>query len=606
MRRKGLFSVFMMVFLVAALAGTAFAAQNVALKTTVPEIPKSDCYQAGAQTMEFDNLTRLTNGDVIRFSLSNNTSICKDFRFYLRLHDGTAVTDLKLLTSTSADPVTATTPANALLTLGGTFTSNGTVDYGFVVQGSAGSQFYTATLAARTIGVNAGVVSTTAGNTWWITFTEGATPGNKLIVKLFDKKFLTPYFWKYGLTAAMALASTPASYILDSAGTGGAAATGYTAMVADDNVLCVNTGAAAFTGEYLLSTPNSIPNVTAPAAGVPLVFSGDYTIAHVIGAQTVSQYTCKGANAGRLIYPGTQVTCAAFDFEGAIAGSQYCASGGDLHSASQVIFFSTAPWEQTNYRITADILVNGVLGTRGVYFSNTNVGALATTTSTAVCNAAATTFPGQLFYLSTGGAAITPAAAQVSCNPVAATQKATRFVTTSSNLGITDTLRYYLYVDLPPFVWNLAEVSTGAVVSVRILLEKVTCGTVATYDWTIGTFGCTGGTGTGAGTCLYPYFTSLAADPTYWNGIAIVNTSSTAGTATLTATEQDGSVGTFTTPSIAAGSMFVSLLENIAWTGAGLGGSPVWISAAGSTFTPAGFAMIANPANGASMGYLCK
>jgi len=109
--------------------------------------------------------------------------------------------------------------------------------------------------------------------------------------------------------------------------------------------------------------------------------------------------------------------------------------------------------------------------------------------------------------------------------------------------------------------------------------------------------------------CLFPYFTSTAAATAanpFWNGIALVNTSSTAGTVTLKVYEQDGSTGTFTTPSIPAYSMFVATLENISFTGTGLGGSRLYIQATSTFGGLDGFGMIANVHTGESMGYLCR
>lgn len=100
---------------------------------------------------------------------------------------------------------------------------------------------------------------------------------------------------------------------------------------------------------------------------------------------------------------------------------------------------------------------------------------------------------------------------------------------------------------------------------------------------------------------VYPYFTSLTS-ATFWNGIVITNLGTTAGTASLTAYEQDGSVATFTTPEIAGRGMYVNLLENIAWNGTGLGGSRCWIKVE-TDFDCDGFAMLSNDTHDA-MGYL--
>jgi hypothetical protein len=52
--------------------------------------------------------------------------------------------------------------------------------------------------------------------------------------------------------------------------------------------------------------------------------------------------------------------------------------------------------------------------------------------------------------------------------------------------------------------------------------------------------------------------------------------------------------------------MYVAALENIGFIGTGLGDMPVYISVSSDFASLDGFAMIANPASGESMGYLCR
>ena len=587
-RRKGILTVFMTAFMVVAFAGMAFAAQNISLKTTVPDVPKSECYQVGTQTMEMDNGTVLTAGDVMRFSLSNNTSLCKSFDFYLRMHDGLVAADAALPGSTSADPVTATNPGAAGMTWTATGAGFGAAvsDYGFHVKGVAGSQNYTMTVARRDKVTGVLDYGNLPANYFMLTYTESVV-GSKLIVKFFDKKFLTPYFWKQNATAG--------AYLNDS----GVPVTG-TPFVAELNILCANTSSALFTAEYLESTGNSIPNLTAVPPGSPVVFSGDYRVAHIVDAIAVNPYACKGDNAGHIIYPTTQAACMAFDFEGlGVPANGYCTD----HTPSQFIVQSTYPFEVTTYTVTAEILVNGVQGERGVYFSNLAPTAATYTTAALACaGAGPVALPG-LAWLKADSSTAVPVAPIAACDAVAAAAKAVKFTTTAGNLGIIASDKYYLYIDLPTFNWNLSDIHLGDGVSVRITVSKATCGVVGTYTVTVGTFGC----GAAAALTNFPYFTSLTVDPTWWNGIAIVNSGSTAGTANLTAYEKDGSQATASIP-IAANSMFVDMVDNITWTptgGAVLGGSPCYISVS-CDFPPLGFGMIANPVTGESMGYLSK
>ncbi len=111
-------------------------------------------------------------------------------------------------------------------------------------------------------------------------------------------------------------------------------------------------------------------------------------------------------------------------------------------------------------------------------------------------------------------------------------------------------------------------------------------------------------------TCLFPYFTSTTAPndaQPWWNGIAIINTGSSDGTATLLVTQTDGVKGEVTVD-VAAGAIYVEMLKDIEFTAAGgtLGDKPVWIQV-NTTFTSMdGFAIIADSTTGESMGYLCR
>jgi len=52
--------------------------------------------------------------------------------------------------------------------------------------------------------------------------------------------------------------------------------------------------------------------------------------------------------------------------------------------------------------------------------------------------------------------------------------------------------------------------------------------------------------------------------------------------------------------------MYVAALENIGFTGTGLGDMPVYIKVTSTFGNIDGFAMIANSVSGESMGYLCR
>jgi len=558
MKRKGIFTIIAAVFMVLAFSAVTFAANQVVLKTTVPNIPKSECYQAGTDTMEFDSLSKVQEGDVIQFTLNNKVTVCKSLNMWLRITtDGGAL-------DTAADAPVATTA--------GTYTvSAGTGEWGFLIQATnadtAAGQIITLTVRVRDAATNTLMPLTLyPGRTF--TF-NGTALTDRLIVKLFDGKIVgtNSSFWK-------PLALTPTVY--------------DTAIISTDNVLCIDTLTQNYTDEYVQNTPDSLPLVVANK----LNFSGDYRIAHIMMEQTYNVYTCKGAVAGHISMPSTtQTACVAFDFE-TVAG--YCAD----HVASKFILQSSQAFELTNYVWTMDILVNGVAGDHGVYWSNTNVGLGAYSTSGLACVGAGLVTPGQTYLRADGITAAIPVAPIAACNVVATAAKAVRLTTTASNMGIVFGSSLFLYVDFPQFNWNLSEVTAGDVVSVRLSLSKSTCGVVGTWTIPVGTFGCSGSTCT----LLFPYFTSLTADA-YWNGIAVINTGATAGTSTFTAYQKNGSVGTVASVPVAARGMYVNLLESMPWTGTGLGGQQAYISVS-SDFVCDGFGMMAKPGTGESMGYL--
>jgi len=568
-----MFTLLTAVFMVLAFSAMGFAANQVIMKTTVPNIPKSTCYQAGTDTMELDSLTNIEEGDVIEYTLNNKVTLCKAINVFLTFANTAGVLD------TTGDLPVSTT--------GGAITAAGAgLQWGFLITAPVGSQ--TISLQLRKVLTATGLVQAVVPGSI-MTFT-GTALTDKMVIKLFDGKtgvFATSGFHKQ--------ATPPVALTYD------------TNTVAADNVLCIDTLTQDYQGEYVQNTPNSIPVNVARK----LNFSGDYIIAHILPPQTYSLYTCKGATCGNILMGSTtqsSATCVAFDYETIGNGiNGYCSNHTATVGVPRLIVQSTAPFELTNYVVSAEILVNGVAGEKGVYWSNTPpvyghyaLGSDACTGG-GVGGFAATYLRGDNLTTAVPVAPIAGA-----CAGVAAAAKAVKWTSNAAGLPLFISGDMFLEINLPPFNYNLAEVNAGDVVSVRITLQKSTCGIVGTFDLCIGTFIGTCPAPVGTSTKLFPYFTSLGTDPVWWNGIAIVNTSGTAGTATLTAYEQDGSVGTFTTPSIAAHSMYINLLSNIAWVGAGVGDSPAYISVTGQFPSLEGFGMIANPISGESMGYLAK
>ncbi len=587
MKRKIIFNLLITVFSIFAFAGMAFAAQNVHLKTTVPNIPKSTCYHAGTITWELDNGTVITNGDVIKFSLSNDTTICKSFDFYLRLHDGLLANCTALAGSTALDPITSTDPGLPLFR--DVLTANvwgAGEDYGLLVQGTAGQQSFTMTVVSRDTGT--GLLTATAFD---LTFIAGLmNPTNVLIVKFFDEKFLTPYFWQDDAT------TVPVDYLDDSTLT----------FVGEDNAICIDTLTQDFMGEYVETTPDSLPS----PAGIPLAFSGDYRIAHIVAIERTELSECKGAQVGHIRIGDTVAqaadTCDAFNFETAgtgFPGNGYCT---DHNGFNRLIIHSMdAPFVLDNYELRLEILVNGLAGDRGVYFSNVNPLTAGDPTLAGACAAMPGAAIGAKTMFLADGVTISAGAAAIADCTIAAADRAVILTTAGHNMNLAAGDDYML-INLPPFNYNLASINEGDVVTIRVTLNRLPCGTIGPHDIIIGTFGCD--IVPVANWLRYPYFTNFDSTA-WWNGIVVDNLSAAAGTAiTLYLFEKDGDIGQAVV-AVDPQSQYVALLSNITWTVAVAGGSGVIGDVSGyiiacTDFVADGFAMIANDNSGESMGYL--
>lgn len=587
MRKKGFFTLFMTVFCVVAFAGMAFAAQNIFLKTTVPNIPKSPCYQAGTESLSLDNGTVLTNGDVFRYTLSNNVTVCKNINFYLRVHDGLAIADAALPASTPAEPVTSTDPAVDALNLGGGLQGTG-LDFGLLVTGNAGSQVVNVQLVSRNKATGA-ISSTTA---FTLTFVAGV-PANQLIIKLFDEKFLSPYFWKI---------STGTAYLNDSNFVPVAPATAFNAT---DNTLCINTSSDLWLGEYVQFTANSLPAPT----GVPVAFSGDFFIAHMFASATYAIEFCKGAIVGHIKMGSFAAeqgadSCPGFDFEPPV---NYCT---DHNSLNRVIIHSIdAPFVASgDYTLKLEIQVdrkdgNGFLsGDRGVYFQAGSEPQSAMGSDKAGACAAVLGPIGASTRFLANGTTTSPGAPADSVCTIAAANRAVILTTAASSMNINGT-DSYLKIDLPVLKYDLSTIKAGDEVRIKITLTRGACIQIGPLTVNIGTFGC--GAVAQSGSLLFPYFTYLnsGSGPTdWWDGIVIINRGTTAGTATLKATQKDNTVATATV-TVPAKSLYVNLLENITWTGT-VNGNACYIEVTTDYSNPDGFGMIAKEVTGESMGYL--
>jgi hypothetical protein len=281
-----------------------------------------------------------------------------------------------------------------------------------------------------------------------------------------------------------------------------------------------------------------------------------------------------------------------------------------------------------NHRIgiRLTILVNGVAGENGAYWADPNsanirFGLYATLDEACQATAFNTQFgPGGFFKSDLTTTATPNALSSTTCVVPAAAQATV--IATNVDAGYTITLsdenlkRSRWWIDIPYIRIDPNVLHNGEKISVKIeTLDQATggiCATcVATCECIIDVaYVCPSSPVVLTDKCLFPYFTSTTEatpEQPYWNGIAIINTSTTPGTATLSVFQKDGATGTFTTPTIDAQSMYVEALENIPFTGSGLGGkNPIYIKVVTTFDGMDGFAMIANTVTGESMGYLCR
>lgn len=317
-------------------------------------------------------------------------------------------------------------------------------------------------------------------------------------------------------------------------------------------------------------------------------------------------------------------SCTGFDYDLNSAADGYCVYSA-LNNYRAIFAVCNCELSQAaklipgfRVAIRMQILVNGQAGALGAYWSGT--GAVAAmnfqsfATQAAACAALPATrvksFGAPTYYLSDGSTSVPVLIADPTCT-VPAAQKAT-ILRTAFGAGqgylidATDVNMPYWYLDIPPIRIDPAAFVGNELISVKISLFDATQTPVCpdcivpicecTID--VARVGCSASVST---TLMFPYFSSLTAGE-YFNGIVIGNPNSTAGSCTLTAYEKDGSTGTATV-AVPAKGQFVDVLENLTFTGTGLGGVPCYISASCNYGSAFGFAQIFSTATGVSAGY---
>jgi hypothetical protein len=638
--RKGTFRLLIAIAAVLAFAGTALGAGQVTLKTTVPNIPKSVCYQAGTITMEMDPETQIRIGDVLQFTTQNDTSICKEINYFLSLNgDGTFAGPTPPTPWTSL-PLAGDTNLPVAGTAGQLVIDQSALDYtpaigepiptapvdrvyGFLVRGSVGSQIITMTFGYVDGNFEFQTDPTNPDSVLRYTSTTPGTPldpSDRFIIRLFDQKKNEGYFWKPDGNPADAGDATEPDYSLTSDPTTPPNEDAANEFVGSDNALCIDTLTEDYQGEFVEATPDSRPisaNAAVPHdAGFTLNFSGDYRIAKILPSLTYELVACKGAATGIIELPtggqGTVADCS-FDFE---AGNGFC----DPTTNNNLVIGSvggTFPRGE-DFIVTLEILVNGQTGDRGVYFSGGPIDTQGYTILDDACgienDADASPLTGTFYRAD--GAAGTPTG-DTDCS-VASSNRFVRFTSQTNDLDLNETAQddRFLSIDLPTFIYDTSVVQTGDDVAVRVTLTQDPCGTVFQGDLDMGAFGsCTAGGGdVVTQSLLYPYFT--AADGTFFDSaFVIANIGNAAGGVTLYWYEADGDAFTgevadeLPANTIWNSGLMPQLVEDpgVTWTqtaGDGDQGDSMCYIVACTEFPSDGFAFIFGAPEGDSMGYI--
>ncbi len=578
---------FMMVGMISilAMAGAAFAANEVFLKTTVPNMPQTPCEQAGTISQEYAPGSVLSENDVIEFTLSNNVSICKQIDFFLRLTstehpaDANGLGGYQLPSVNNADfPVVVTNISEDAIsifdiTLDHTYPAQAAGDFalygdlyelGFLVRGNVGAQRMYLTLSRRALrdgfdpeypvaadasgfNVYEGMVYNVPADDerlgvyfGWLAATGDAA--DRMTIRLFDEKYSGLYYGTYGTQGQAMYFFKEDDYTTTSLT--------YKDYVDDtepeDNVLCVNV--MNFTQEYVEATPDDMP--TDPQFAI--TFSGDYTIARVLAdVNYVLEAICKpncydvaiGEEVGQF---GTTGGTTAFDpgeYSSAL-DERFSPGVGMCNGAGGIGFLvyndmDTLPNDELILTLT--VLVNGLEAETTAYWAGAA--------------------PDAMYWADNDEACYSTSLQQIGYT------RAFDWVRDSTNTAIDHQIqgRFKLgtgsdqvngfVIDLGTIGIDPSRLDDGDEISVNVRLEKFPCSVLIDEELCVANMvdECTaGGGGTGGATTLtFPYVTGL--EEPWFCGIAIDNMGTVAGPATITMYDAEGGMGVFETPDIPAG-----------------------------------------------------
>ncbi|MBU0484141.1 MAG: hypothetical protein KKB30_06470 [Proteobacteria bacterium] len=594
------------------LAGSAFAVDNVGVQVNSQDIREAaSCDKAGDFTFKFDSGTDVAGGDQITMDLDYvsstvNAALCRDIDivFAPAVNADINVVAADLVTSDGWDhldtPVEGggiTSAVTQVEDSSGIADPNIAVDGGviFLVTGTAGTQRVTMDVISADADDDGDVV--TISN-----FGVGADPLDSLTIKILDQRInlsAPPSSNDYGLDSAWIDNTLVPDGIYE------------TAATLADNTMCIDIS------DWNVGTVD----VHIKSALTKYSFdSPDPEVAHVVPAADYAKYTCsKSVNCGDIVLgtagiQGAGASCGLINNENpTVAGTAYCATGNQ-HLNNQLYIQKTSGFfDVSSYQVQMKLLVNGTQSsTQGAYFTSApmNIAPLA---STASINCSSPVIPvgaaPVATYTNSAGASVTPDAPGAPDCTVGG--QAVNLITAANTLGVVAGTHRVLYFGIPEINYTLSQIQAGDVISVDVTLMVAPCGELITVNLCLGTFvdACT--IVSAGNTIVFPYFTAAnAGSDSYWDGIAVSNMSTSAGTITFTMVEQDGDISTATV-AIGANSMIIDSLANMLSSFAltttvegTVGNSPAYITAKGDVVVIDGFAMMGDNATGQSMGYL--
>jgi hypothetical protein len=597
---KKRFSILFAVFAFFAMTAVSFAANTVTLNITSEPLRQfSPCDKAGGIVGSFDVGTEFKGGDILYFDLDFGITLCKDIDF----EAGFA----PIANHPHVLPIGYGQPVYPLPAIG--------------VRGTPGTVFENFALAPfhGSLGTAIQNLSSTEGVFFRVTGTEGSARVNIQVMTYDGTTYGTDplIFARVINTGGSDPAAVKMTFaFLDGAIYDNSNDTGLwmpdvfgnyqekldTVPEIEFNTLCINVSQAPATKYTFNGNFDSTPDKYTFLPSNP-------QIAHVAAANNFVFEECKDRNIGRTICPGSAgqgqtVECPVIDNE---SYHGYCTNIiSDKHVNNNMIIRSAnlSPFDLISYKVTLEILVDGVVGNYGAYWSNVPVMTEGYATKDEACDADDTDGSGigAATYYDVNGTIRSALAPTTGCS-IPDANKVVKLVTTGHGLNLNATDRY-LYVNLPTII---TDGTLSGALSVRVSLDKFPCGTVFSGIWEISEDACCLPNAT-TGSAMYPYFAKLTGD--FVNVIIVDNVGSTDGTCDIMINEEDGDQWKVTGIPVQAGRMFVAPLTGLTpvavKTVDGVyGNSRSWAQVE-ANFAVDGSAWIVKAATGESFGYIAR